>query len=178
MQNPSKVFLQDGELLPGSAVSCTIEGSRALLFEIQALVGKSSFAMPQRVSAGVEQKRLTIILALLEKFAKLQISSSDVFVSVAGGLKLSDPGIDLSLALAIVSNALNISLPPRSLVIGELGLSGEIRPVSCLDLRIKEAQRLGFEKIVVPASGKISAVKGIEVIKFARLEQAVSLLLS
>jgi DNA repair protein RadA/Sms len=172
VQNPSKVFLQDGELLPGSAVSCTIEGSRALLFEIQALVGKSSFAMPQRVSAGVEQKRLTIILALLEKFAKLQISSSDVFVSVAGGLKLSDPGIDLSLALAIVSNALNISLPPRSLVIGELGLSGEIRPVSSLDLRIKEAQRLGFEKIVVPASGKIPAVKGIDVIKFARLEQA------
>jgi DNA repair protein RadA/Sms len=100
------------------------------------------------------------------------VSSSDVFVSVAGGLKLSDPGIDLSLALAIVSNALNISLPPRSLVIGELGLSGEIRPVSSLDLRIKEAHRLGFEKVVVPASGKIPSVKGIEIIKFARLEQA------
>ncbi|MCL2102232.1 MAG: DNA repair protein RadA [Fibromonadales bacterium] len=177
VQNPSRVFLPDG-VSPGSVVSCTIEGSRALLFEIQALVGKSSYAMPQRVSAGVEQKKLTIILALLERFAKLQISNSDVFVSVAGGLKLDDPGIDLSLALAVVSNALNISLPPRSIVIGELGLSGEIRSVSSLDLRIKEAQRLGFEKIAVPASGKIPNVKGIEVLKFARLEQAVEWLRS
>ena len=174
VQNPSRVFLQEGELLPGSAVSCTIEGSRAMLFEIQALVGKTSYAIPQRVSAGVEQKKLTIILALLERFAKLQISSSDVFVSVAGGLKLDDPGIDLSLALAIVSNARNISLPPRSIVIGELGLSGEIRPVSSLDLRIKEAHRLGFEKIVVPANGKIPAVKGIEIMRFAKLAEAVS----
>ncbi|MDR2553946.1 MAG: DNA repair protein RadA [Fibromonadaceae bacterium] len=177
VQNPSMVFLQEGELLPGSAVSCTIEGSRALLFEIQALVGKSSYAMPQRVSAGVEQKKLTIILALLERFAKIQTGNSDVFVSVAGGLKLDDPGIDLSLALAIVSNAMNISLPPRSIVIGELGLSGEIRSVSSLDLRIKEAQRLGFERTVVPDSGKISGVKGIEIIKFSRLEQAVEWLL-
>ena len=174
VQNPSKVFLQEGaELSPGSVVSCTIEGSRALLFEIQALEGKTSYAIPQRVSAGVETKKLTIILTLLERFAKIQTGNSDVFVSVAGGLKLDDPGIDLSLALAVVSNALNISLPPRSIVMGELGLSGEIRPVSSPDLRIKEAQRLGFEKIVVPASAKTSAVKGVEVIKFARLEDAV-----
>lgn len=173
VENPSRVFLQDSELSAGSAVSCTIEGSRAMLFEIQALVGKTGYAMPQRVSAGVEQKKLTIILALLERFAKLQTSNSDVFVSVAGGLKLDDPGIDLSLALAIVSNALNIKLPHRSIVIGELGLSGEIRTVNLLDLRIKEAQRLGFEKIVVPASGKIPNIKGIEIIKFAKLEQAV-----
>jgi len=177
VQNPSKIFLNEGELSPGSAVSCTIEGSRAMLFEIQALVGKTSYAMPQRVSAGVEAKKLTIILALLERFAKLQVSNSDVFVSVVGGLKLEDPGIDLPLALAIVGNARNISLPPHSIVIGELGLSGEIRPVSSLDLRIKEAQRLGFEKIVVPAGGKIPAVKGIEIIKFAKLEQAVQWLL-
>jgi len=178
VQNPSRVFLQEGELSPGSAVSCTIEGSRALLFEIQALVGKSSYAMPQRVSAGVEQKKLTIILALLERFAKLQISNSDVFVSVAGGLKLDDPGVDLSVACAIVSNALNVSLPPRSIVIGELGLSGEIRTVSSLDLRIKEAHRLGFEKIAVPASGKIPVIKGIEIIKFKRLEDTVGWLCS
>jgi DNA repair protein RadA/Sms len=179
VQNPSRVFLQEGtEMAPGSVVSCTIEGSRALLFEIQALVGKSSYAMPQRVSAGVEAKKLTIILALLERFAKLQTGNSDVFISVAGGLKLDEPGIDLSIALAVVSNAMNISLPPNSIVIGELGLSGEIRPVSALDLRIKEAHRLGFEKIAVPASGKIPSVKGIEVIKFAKLEKAVEWLRS
>ena len=172
VQNPSKVFLQEGELSPGSAISCTIEGSRAMLFEIQALVGKTSYAIPQRVSAGVEAKKLTIILALLERFAKLQVSNSDVFVSVVGGLKLDDPGIDLPLALAIIGNARNISLPSHSIVIGELGLSGEIRPVSFLDLRIKEAHRLGFEKIVVPASGKVPVVKGIEIIKLARLEEA------
>lgn len=179
VQNPSRVFLQEGaELSPGSVVSCTIEGSRALLFEIQALVGKTSYAIPQRVSAGVEAKKLTIILALLERFAKIQTGNSDVFVSVAGGLRLDDPGIDLSLALAVVSNALNISLPPRSIVIGELGLSGEIRTVSSLDLRIKEAHRLGFEKIVVPANAKIPAVKGVETKKFARLEEAVGWLRS
>ncbi|GHV11793.1 DNA repair protein RadA [Fibrobacterales bacterium] len=174
VSNPSRVFLQEGELSPGSAVSCTMEGSRALLFEIQALVGKTNFALPQRVSAGFEQKRLTIILALLERFANLRMGNFDVFVSVAGGLRLDDPAVDLSLALAIVSNALNIALPPRSLIIGELGLSGEIRSVSSLDLRIKEAHRLGFEKVVVPAGGKIPQVKGMQVLKFAKLEDAVN----
>lgn len=158
VQNPSSVFLQEGgELSAGSVVSCTIEGSRALLFEVQALVGKSSYAMPQRVSAGIEAKRLTIILALLERFAKMQFGMSDVFVSVAGGLKIDDPGVDLSIALAIVSNVLNISLPPKTIIVGELGLSGEVRSVSSMDLRMKEAKRLGFEKII----------------KFSRLEEAV-----
>jgi len=172
--NPSKVFLQENNAsFPGSVVSCTLEGSRALLFEIQALVGNTSFAMPQRVAAGIEQKRLTILLALLDKFGGVHIGNSDVFVSVAGGLRVDDPGTDLALALAVAGNFLNFHLPPHSIVIGELGLSGEVRAVNQLELRVKEAHRLGFRHILVPASGKLPAIPGLQVSRVARLEQAV-----
>lgn len=172
--NPSKVFLQESNAaFPGSVVSCTLEGSRALLFEIQALVGTSTFAMPQRVASGIEQKRLTILLALLDKFAGLQIGPSDVFVSVAGGLRVDDPGTDLALALAVAGNFLNFRLPPHSIAIGELGLSGEVRAVNQLELRVKEAHRLGFKHILVPTGGKLPPIPDLQVTRVARLEQAV-----
>lgn len=174
VENPSKVFLQENnEAYPGSVVSCTLEGSRALLFEIQALVGTTSFAMPQRVAAGIEQKRLTILLALLDKFGGVQIGNSDVFVSVAGGLRVDDPGTDLALALAVAGNYLNFRLPSHSIVIGELGLSGEVRAVSQLELRVKEAHRLGFRHILVPATGKLPAIPDLKVTRVSRLEHAV-----
>ena len=154
-------------------VSCTLEGSRALLFEIQALVGATTFAMPQRVAAGIEQKRLTILLALLDKFGGVHIGASDVFVSVAGGLRVDDPGTDLALALAVAGNFLGFRLPSHSIAIGELGLSGEVRAVSQLDLRVKEAHRLGFKHIVVPATGKLPSIPDLQVTRVSRLEQAV-----
>lgn len=174
VSNPSKIFLDEtNRNAPGSVVSCTIEGSRAMLFETQALVNQSSYAVAQRVAAGIDPKRLTIILALLDKFGGIPLGNSDVFASIAGGLKISDTGTDLALALALVGNHLGIALPLHTIVIGELGLSGEIRSVSQTDLRIKEAERLGFERIILPAAAKVSKSSKIEVIRFGRLEEAV-----
>lgn len=129
--------------------------------------------MPQRVAAGIEQKRLTILLALLDKFGGIQVGTSDVFVSVAGGLRVDDPGTDLALALAVAGNFLGFRLPSHCIVIGELGLSGEIRSVNQLELRVKEAHRLGFKHIVVPSSGKLPDIPGLQATRFARLEHAV-----
>lgn len=175
IENPSKVFLQDSlEAAPGSVVSCTLEGTRAILFEAQALVNHTNYAVPQRVAAGIDQKRLTIILALLEKFGGLEIGTSDVFASIAGGMKLNDTATDLAIALAIASNHLSMPLPPKSLVIGELGLSGEVRGVNLLELRIKEASRLGFKKILAPAQGQVKfEIPGIHVTRIKKLSEAV-----
>lgn len=174
VSNPSKIFLDATNMnAPGSVVSCTIEGSRAMLFETQALVNQTNYAVAQRVAAGIDPKRLTIILALLDKFGGIPIGNSDVFASIAGGLKIPDTGTDLAIALAIVCNHLGISLPPKTIVIGELGLSGEIRAVSQTDLRIKEAERLGFEHILLAASSKISKSAKIDILRFRKLEEAV-----
>lgn len=172
--NPSKIFLDATNInAPGSVVSCTIEGSRAMLFETQALVNQTNYAVAQRVAAGIDPKRLTIILALLDKFGGIPIGNSDVFASIAGGLKIADTGTDLALALAIVSNHLGISLPQKSIVVGELGLSGEIRSVSQTELRVKEAERLGFENILLPASSKVSPSPKIRVFRFRKLVEAI-----
>ena len=110
---------------------------------------------------------------MLDKFGGVPIGNSDVFASIAGGLKIADTGTDLAIALAIVCNHLGISLPPHTIVIGELGLSGEIRSVSQTDLRVKEAQRLGFEHIILPASAKISKSAKIDILRFKHLAEAV-----
>src|SRR5690554_3859182 len=176
VENPSKVFLQNSEEpLPGSVISCTLEGTRALLFETQALVSQTNYAVPQRVAAGIDPKRLTIILALLEKFASIRVGNSDVFSSIAGGLKVKDSGTDLALALAIASNILNIAMPKQSLAIGELGLSGELRSVSLLEWRIKEAIRLGFKNILIPKSGKSPPHSSdLNLIKIADIQEAIA----
>jgi DNA repair protein RadA/Sms len=173
--NPSKVFLQENTTnFPGSVVSCTMEGSRAMLFEIQSLVGSTSYALPQRVAQGIDQKRLTILLALLERFGGLSVGTSDVFVSVAGGLRIDDPGTDLALALAVAGGLLGFALPARTLVMGELGLSGEVRSVSGMEQRVKEAERLGFETLVLPASGKLPKTHAkTTLVRVARLEAAL-----
>ena len=172
--NPSKIFLDATNMnSPGSVVSCTIEGSRAMLFETQALVNQTNYAVAQRVAAGIDPKRLTIILALLDKFGGIPIGNSDVFASIAGGLKINDTGTDLAIALAIVCNHLGITLPPKTIVIGELGLLGEIRSVSQTDLRVKEAERLGFEHILLPASSKISKSSKIDIRRFRKLDEAI-----
>lgn len=177
--NPSKVFLQEGmPPTPGSVVCCTMEGSRALLFETQALVGQSNFAVPQRVAAGIDQKRLTIILALLEKFGGLTIGSSDVFVSIAGGMKVNEASSDLALALAVASNHLGIPLSRQTIAIGELGLSGEVRSVSLLDQRLKEASRLGMNEAIVPAYHKVPESLGcMKIICVHNLAEAISWLM-
>lgn len=174
VENPSLLFLQGrAEPAPGSVASCTLEGSRALLFEVQSLVNSTQYAVAQKVAAGIDQKRLTIILALLDKFGGVHLGNSDVFVSVAGGLRIEDPATDLALALAVAGNHLGFAMPPYTLAMGELGLSGEIRSVSQLEMRVKEAQRLGFKQIIAPSEGRLPSLQNVQVHRFARLEDAV-----
>lgn len=177
--NPSKVFLQENTPpTPGSVVCCTLEGSRALLFETQALVNQTTFAVPQRVAAGIDPKRLTIILALLEKFGGITIGASDIFASIAGGMKVNDTSSDLALALAVASNHLGIPLSRQTIAVGELGLSGEIRSVSLLDQRLKEAARLGMTEAIVPATGNLPERTGnMKVTRVHNLGQAIAWLM-
>ena len=177
--NPSRVFLQENTPpTPGSVVCCTLEGSRALLFEPQALVNQTGFAVPQRVAAGIDPKRLTIILALLEKFGGVSIGTSDVFASIAGGMKVTDASSDLALALAIASNHLGIPLSRQTIAVGELGLSGEVRSVALLDQRLKEARRLGMVEAIVPANGKLpETLEGMKVVRVHSLSEAISWLM-
>lgn len=179
VENPSKVFLQENTPpTPGSVVCCALEGSRAMLFETQALVNQTGFAVPQRVAAGIDPKRLTIILALLEKFGGVSIGASDVFASIAGGIKVSDASSDLALALAIASNHLGIPLSRQTIAVGELGLSGEVRSVSLLDQRLKEARRLGMVEAIVPASGRLPDVlDGMKVVRVHNLSEVIAWLM-
>ncbi len=179
VENPSKVFLQENSPpTPGSVVCCALEGSRAMLFETQALVNQTGFAVPQRVAAGIDPKRLTIILALLEKFGGVSIGASDVFASIAGGIKVSDASSDLALALAIASNHLGIPLGRQTIAVGELGLSGEVRSVSLLDQRLKEARRLGMVEAIVPANGRLPEVlDGMKVVRVHNLSEVISWLM-
>lgn len=164
VDNPSQVFVHNrGERDPGSVVSCSVEGTRPILVEVQALVSKSNYSMPQRVSMGLDSKRLTIILALLEKFAGIDIGPQDVFVSLAGGFRVEEPAVDLAIASAVASNHLGRKCLPNTLVLGELGLNGELRTIPQAEARVREAARLGFKSIVLPKpmQGKVN-VQGVE----------------
>ena len=154
VKNPEQIFLTENrEVAPGSVLVITLEGSRAFLVEIQALAVFSKLPMPRRVAAGFDYKRLELLLAVLQKHARLPVDTMDVFVNVAGGLKLQDPAADLGICLAIFSSLKNVSLK-KVVAVGEVGLLGELRNVSSLEKRIKEAKKLGFTKIVTPTHYK------------------------
>ncbi|NGX35746.1 MAG: hypothetical protein K1000chlam1_00579, partial [Candidatus Anoxychlamydiales bacterium] len=149
--NPSAVFLEKrNKNLSGSIIAATIEGIRAILIEVQALVAASGFSMPTRKCAGLDQNRLALLLAVLEKKVRFHLKDLDVFVSVAGGMKIKEPAIDLAILLAIASSFSNRCLDSNTLAIGEIGLSGEIRAVTRIESRIKEAINMGFENIILP----------------------------
>ena len=151
VKNPSEIFLSERpENASGSVVTPSIEGTRPILVEIQALVSPCSFGVPRRTTIGLDNNRVSLLLAVLEKRAGLQILGQDVFMNVAGGVKIEEPAIDLAISIALVSSFLNKPLDPRTVVFGEIGLAGEIRGVSHIDMRINEAQKLGFTKCVVP----------------------------
>jgi DNA repair protein RadA/Sms len=151
--NPSERLLRDrAAVAPGSVVVAAMEGTRPLLTEVQALVAPTHFANPQRVAQGIDGKRLAVLLAVLEKRARLSLSGCDVFVSVAGGIRLEEPAADLGVALALASSFRDAALPADWVAIGEVGLAGELRPVPQLVQRLKEAARLGFLTAVVPKS--------------------------
>jgi len=151
IENPSKLFLsQRQKSVPGSIIVATMEGTRPVLVEIQALVTSSQLAIPRRVASGIDYNRLQLIVAVLSKRLGLPLGNFDVLVNVAGGLRVEEPAADLGAALAIYSSFKNLAVDPKTVVFGELGLLGEIRSVSQNNQRIKEAKRLGFTKIISP----------------------------
>jgi DNA repair protein RadA/Sms len=151
VENPSVLFLPDrAKEVSGSVVVCCVEGTRPLLLELQALVSPSSYGTPQRVSSGIDYKRLALLLAILEKREGLSLASSDVFVNVAGGVRIDEPAVDLGVMVAVASSLREIPLDHESVVIGEVGLGGEVRAVGQIERRIKEAEKLGFSHCIIP----------------------------
>ena len=178
ISNPSELFLNERtkNITPGSVVIATNEGTRPVLIEIQALVGTTPYPSPRRVSNGIDYNRLLMILAVLEKRIGLNLSKQDVYVNVIGGLEIDEPAADLGVALAVATCARDVIVSPDSVIVGEIGLSGEIRSVNNLDKRIKEAEKLGFKKIIIPKSNKIKRedFKDIEIVPVERLMDAIA----
>jgi DNA repair protein RadA/Sms len=160
VDNPSALFMGDGVLSSGTAVTALIEGSRPVLVEIQALAAKAGYGTPQRVANGVDPRRLALLLAVLEKRSGLPVSQLDVFVNVAGGLRLTEPAGDLAIAAAIASSVYDVPLPRESVFIGELGLGGEIRTVSQAERRLAEAAQLGMKVAYVGSRGAANRGNG------------------
>ena len=181
--NPSEILLSERPLHgPGSVVAATIEGTRPLLVEVQALVAPSYFSAPRRMATGVDYNRTILILAVLEKRVGISMANQDVYVNIAGGVKVMEPAVDLAIAIAVASNLKDIPVDPNTVVLGEVGLAGEVRGVSQVDKRIKEASRLGFTRAIVPAhsaqkAGKHSGIQivGVESV-FRAVEAAIGVL--
>lgn len=150
IKNPTQIFVEEnGSEHPGKAMSIIMEGSRPFLVEIQALVSKTIFGYPQRKSTGYDLNRMQMIIAVISKIAKINLSNQDIYLNIAGGIKVKDTAIDLAVALAIISAFIEININHKSLIIGEIGLSGEIRNVAQMERRIKEAKNLNFNKIIL-----------------------------
>ncbi len=153
VKNPSEIFLSErGKNISGSVVTASLEGTRPILLEVQALVTPSNYGYPQRVATGFDQRRLSILLAVLEKRANIRVSANNVFINLAGGVKIMEPAVDLSVCCSIASSLLDKPVNRHTVVIGEVGLGGEIRSVSQIEKRIQEAEKLGFIEAVIPSN--------------------------
>jgi len=158
VKNPSELFLSERDReTPGSVVTASIEGTRPLLLEVQALVTPTNFGYPQRVTTGFDQRRLSILLAVLEKRGNYRLSANNVFLNVAGGVRISEPAVDLAVCCSIVSSLLDKVVDNQIVLIGEVGLGGEIRSVGHIEKRIQEAEKLGFERIIIPKNNQKNA---------------------
>ncbi|MEN6520895.1 MAG: DNA repair protein RadA [Armatimonadota bacterium] len=178
VSNPSEMLLLERpEHGTGSVVTSTVEGSRPILVEIQALVAPSYFSSPRRMTTGVDYNRTLMLLAVLEKRVGLSLANQDVYVNVAGGLKIMEPAVDLAIALAVASNFREIPIDPKTVVLGEIGLSGEVRAVGQIEKRLKEAGRLGFNQAIVSGRNthKLGRGLGIEVRGVDALWQAIDI---
>lgn len=174
--NPSEILLaQREEQLSGIAIGCALEGIRPLLLEVQSLVSTAVYGTPQRSSTGFDLRRLNMLLAVLEKRCGFRLGQQDVFINIAGGLRLEDPAIDLAVIAAVMSSYQNITLPTKMVFAGEVGLSGEIRAVQRIDQRISEAEKLGFDEIIVSKYNKIPNTKTkIKVTTFGKVDDVFS----
>lgn len=178
--NPSKLFLSERSSgTPGSAVLCCIEGSRPFLVEVQALVSTSAYGNARRMAIGIDQNRVALLLAVLEKRAGLSMVGDDVYVNIAGGMSIEEPAADLSVVAAVASSVRNRSLPASTAVFGEVGLSGEIRGVPQAALRVREAAQMGFGRIIMPAANVDGLqVAGCELVGVRSVGDALDLLMS
>jgi DNA repair protein RadA/Sms len=173
LPDPAVALRQTAEDVPGVVFTVTNDGSRSFLVEIQALVASSS-ASPRRVAHQVSSQRLSLMLAVLEARCDIDVSGLDVFSATAGGLAATEPGVDLALALAVASAAVGFSVPRSLVAVGEIGLAGELRAVSGLTRRVREAQRLGATSAIVPRAGELEAVEGVRVLRCSTLDEAIS----
>ncbi len=163
VSNPSELLLSDnGEDLSGGAVAATIEGMRPILIETQALVSSAAYGTPQRSATGFDLRRMNMLLAVLEKRVGFRLAVKDVFLNIAGGIKVNDPAIDLAVIISVLSSNVDIAVPKNVCFAGEVGLSGEIRPVARVEQRIGEAEKLGFKAIFVPKNN----LKGVDISRF------------
>jgi DNA repair protein RadA/Sms len=179
VNNPSELFLSEMEEdISGSVVVCSLEGTRPLLVELQALVSPTVYGMPQRVCSGIDYKRLSLLLAILEKRENVRVSSTDVFINVAGGVWIDEPAIDLGVIAAVVSNFKNIPVRKEFLIMGEVGLGGEVRSINQIERRIKEGEKLGFKSCVIP-DGNLRNLKNkfkIEISGVKSIKEALAVL--
>lgn len=178
VSNPSELFLAERKgAAPGSVVTSTIEGSRALLVEVQALVGPSAYGTPERKASGADYRRFSMMLSVLERRLGLSVGSCDAFVNVAGGVRVSEPAADLPMALAVASSLKERALSADAVVVGEVGLGGEVRAVSRIAERLKEAKKLGFSRAIIPRNNRAGAEEvSMNLTPVENLSQAVALL--
>ena len=176
VKNPSEYMLNGRpEDASGSVVACSMEGTRPILVEIQALVCQSNFGIPRRTAVGTDFNRVNLLMAVLEKKVGLRLAASDAYVNIAGGMKMTEPAIDLGICLAIVSSAKDIVIPDNVMVFGEVGLSGEIRAVNMAGQRVQEAKKLGFGTVVLPevCRSSVGKVEGINLVYVSQISDAI-----
>lgn len=174
--NPSELLISERDGNPaGSVVAATLEGTRSMLIELQALTTRTAFGLPRRTGLGIEFNRLVLLIAVLEKKLGVHLSEQDVYINVVGGMRLDEPAADLGVALAIISSYKNIPLPKDLVAIGEIGLTGEVRTVSSMEKRIKEAEKLGFKTCIIPQNGKkqLKYQGNINIIGVANVNEAM-----
>ena len=176
VENPSEYLLSGRpEDASGAVAACSLEGSRPILLEVQALVTQTNFGMPRRTAAGTDFNRVNLLMAVLEKRARVNLSTSDAYVNIAGGIKMNEPAIDLGIALAVVSSYKDQVIDEKTVVFGEVGLSGEVRAVSMAEQRVLEAKKLGFERVILPAvcMKSVEKIGGIALIPVENIQDAI-----
>jgi DNA repair protein RadA/Sms len=181
VSNPSELFLAERpERSTGSVVVSSLEGTRPILVELQALVSSTTFAMPKRMANGVEVNRVSLLLAVMEKRLGVHLSGQDVYVNVVGGMHIDEPAIDLGIVAAVTSSLREVSVEAGTLLLGEVGLGGEVRAVSQAELRIRESAKMGFKRCILPERNltKLDPIDGMELIGIQEMREALDVVLA
>lgn len=176
VKNPGAVFIDSMDTdISGSVVSCIMEGTRPFLVDVQALVSKTAFGYPQRKASGFDTNRLSVLAAVISKRTRINLIAEDIILNLAGGLRASDPALDLAVSAAVISSFSDKKIARDTLVLGEIGLGGEVRPVSKLEQRLREAERLGFKQAIIPGNSEVKNIK-MKLIKIKSLQELIDLM--